>query len=66
MRDVVIEVNRGMVTAVYSDRDLRVIVVDWDLDQCLDAETQFGTVLTSEDLTYLPESTKQEYHKAIA
>jgi hypothetical protein len=66
MKDIVVEVNKGMVVGIYSDiEDARFIVVDWDLLERADARGQFGTVHERSTLSSLSPRAKDEYHTAL-
>jgi hypothetical protein len=64
MKDVVIEIRKGMVSGIFSDQaDARFVVVDWDLEERVD-----GPVAGVEEcapLAALPVMTKFEYERAV-
>lgn len=66
MRDIVVEVNKGMVVGIYSDiQDVRFVVVDWDLLERAEARGQFGAVHERSTLSSLSARAKDEYHAAL-
>lgn len=67
MRDIIVEVTKGMVTGLYCDiEDARFIVVDWDLLERSDSNTQLGIEQDHAELTSLPTNTRLQYQNAVS
>lgn len=67
MRDIVVEVNKGMVVGLYSDvEDARFVVVDWDLRERLDTGDQIGIEQDHSKLSLLSQNARAEYLRAIS
>ena len=61
MKDVVIEIRRGMVTGVFCDAsDTRFVVVDWDLSE---RDSSIATIENQESLASLPVATRVEFER---
>lgn len=66
MTDIIVEVEKGMVTGLYCDiADARFVVVDWDVQDGEDGR-QFGTEQDHAKLRSLPAKTKAEYLQAVS
>jgi len=66
MNDVVIEVNRGMVTGIYSDANVRFVVVDWDLRERMEPDVTFGLEVEGSNLNEMRQKTLNQYRRAIS
>ena len=67
MKDIVVEVRKGMVTGLYCDiNDARFVVVDWDLLERADSGGQAGSEQDHAKLGSLPATTEIEYRRAIS
>ena len=65
MKDIVVEVSKGMITGLYCDiEDARFVVVDWDLRER--SADSVGAQQDHEKLKSLPRETRIEFHRAIA
>ena len=62
--DLVIEVNKGTVTRVYSDAKLRVVIVDWDLRERIEAGETFGLEVDRSSLNEMSQETLNQYRQA--
>lgn len=66
MKDIVVEVRKGMVVGLYCDiDDARFVVVDWDLLERPDGE-QAGIEQDHSNLGLLPQDARDEYRRAIS
>ena len=64
MTDIVVEINKGMVTGLYCDlRDAQFVVVDWDLTE---REGAITSKCEHESLSSLPPRTKAQLDHANA
>jgi len=67
MKDIVIEVIKGMVTGLYCDiEDARFVIVDWDLVECDESGNSVGTEQHHEKLRSLSPNTRTKYRHAIS
>ncbi len=66
MNDVVIEVNKGMVTGIYSDANVRFVVVDWDLRERVEPGVTLGLEVEGSNFNEMPRKTLTQYRKAIS
>jgi hypothetical protein len=67
MKDIVIEVTKGMVTGLYCDiEDARFVVVDWDLVERDKSANSIGIEQHHERLRSLPRNTRTKYRQAIS
>jgi len=67
MKDIVVEVRKGVVTGLYCDiADARFVVVDWDLIERADSEGSIGVEQNHAKLTSLPADTRTEFRQAIS
>ena len=66
MQDIVIEINRGMVTSVYTDvPDARVVVVDWDLREREPPNGVVGMVDMPCSLASLSDEVRTQYNRLV-
>lgn len=66
MKDIVVEVRKGMVTGLYCDiEDARFVVVDWDLRERSGPGDEIGLEQDHERLASLPANTGIQYRQAI-
>lgn len=64
MTDIVIEVEGGMITGIYSDvKDARFVVIDWDLRER--EPNEIATEQIHQKLRFLPRETRTEYRRAL-
>jgi len=67
MKDIVVEVRKGIVTGLYCDvADARFVVVDFDLIERADSQGRIGVAQDHEKLRALPADTKTEFRQAIS
>jgi hypothetical protein len=67
MKDIVVEVRKGIVTGLYCDiADARFVVVDWDLIERADSHGRIGVEQDHAKLTALPADTRTEFRQAIS
>jgi len=64
MKDVVIEVNKGTVTGIYSDANLRFVVVDWDLRERVEPEGTLGFEVERSTFREMSQETLIQYRHA--
>ena len=64
MKDVVIEVNKGTVTGIYSDANLRFVVVDWDLLERVEHGDALGIEVDKLALNAMSQDTLNQYKQA--
>ena len=64
MNDVVIEVNKGTVTGIYSDASLRFVVVDWDLRERTEPGETLGLKVDGSSLNEMSQETLSQYKRA--
>jgi hypothetical protein len=65
VKDVVIEVNKGMVTGIYSDANLRFVVVDWDLRERVELGETLGLEVDPSSLKQMSREMLAQYNSAI-
>jgi hypothetical protein len=66
MKEIVVEVRKGMVTGLYCDiEDAKFVVVDWDLLECADSGGQVAIEHDYTSLTALPLDTRTEYRRVF-
>jgi hypothetical protein len=61
MEDVVIEVNKGTVTAIYSDANLRFVVVDWDLRERVERGEALGSEVGKSAFSAMSQDVVNQY-----
>lgn len=67
MKDIIVEINKGMVTGLYCDiEDARFVIVDWDLIERDESADSVGLEHHHEGLMSLPPRTKTQYRQAIS
>ena len=67
MKDIVVEVRKGIVRGLYCDiADARFVVIDWDLLERSDSHGRIGVEQDHATLTALPTETRTEFHQAIS
>ena len=64
MKDVVIEVNKGTVTGIYSDANLRFVVVDWDLRERVERGEALGVEVGKSAFNGMSQDTLSQYKQA--
>ena len=64
MKDVVIEVNKGTVTGIYSDANLRFVVVDWDLRERVEQGEALSVEVDKLALNAMSQDTLNQYKQA--
>jgi len=65
VKDVVIEVNKGMVTGIYSDANLRFVVVDWDLRERVELGETLGLEVDPSSPKQMSREMLAQYNSAI-
>ena len=63
MEEVVIEVNKGTVTRVYSDAKLRFVVLDWDLRERIEPGGTLGSEIDRSSLNKMSQETLNQYRR---
>jgi hypothetical protein len=67
MKDIVVEVRRGLVTGLYCDiAGVRFVVVDFDLSERVDLPARIGAEQDHEKLRALPLDTGIAFREAIS
>ena len=63
MEEVVIEVNKGTVTCVYSDARLRFVVLDWDLRERMEPGGTLGSEIERSSFNEMSHETLNQYRR---
>ena len=67
MVDIIVEVRKGTVTGLYCDiKDVRFVVVDWDLAERPDSQGRVGVEHDHASLVSLPANTRTEVRQALS
>jgi hypothetical protein len=67
MKDIVVEITKGMISGLYCDiEDARFVVVDWDLVERNESGSSVGVQHHHDGIASLPPQTKTEYRRAIS